>query len=79
MNNEQYQNLKEDMLEHIELVVERTVNSKIKDLSDKIDPVVKFFDNITFANQALIWALKLIAIFGAAIAVIWGLVTFFKN
>lgn len=48
------------------------ISREIQSLSDKVNPVVKGFDNITFGRLALMWILGLI---GSVVAISIG----FKN
>ncbi len=51
----------------------------VEELSLRVEPVVKFFNNITFTNGAVMWFLKGIAAFGVAIGFVVAFILWLKN
>ncbi len=80
MRDDQYKNLKDDLKEHLENVLQAKVNGKIDKISvrmDKLDafieragPAVEFFENVTWLKTVLIGFLTFVALVGGAWAVI---------
>ncbi len=81
--------MREQLKEYIEMRVHSSNQTHEKLLSDlmkevkalrlSVEPVVSFFNNMTFTNKFVMGFLKVVALIGTATAVIYGAIYWLKH
>jgi hypothetical protein len=85
--------LSEHLAQTVQGAVKATVNGKIDNIAKSLsvyieedmewkkraEPSVRFFENVTFANDAVMWFLKLLAAIGIVVSMAYALLIWIKT